>query len=115
MPETTEELSRLKKENDHFREVLGLGVAAQGYAVVVKMLKQQIAFLDKFNLTEKIGNATKDDPVYGRAKELVDDMPGLILSLNKLKNELNIEYVESEEEIVPVSPQSIAKLVNGRV
>ena len=39
-------------------------------------------------------------------------MPDTVLKLNKLKNELGIEYVEKEEDFKPISAKSIA---NGDV
>lgn len=101
------------QELEHYRKILGVGdVATRSYKTVVKMIEQQISFLDEFEIKTKIGSATKDDPVYARAQDLWTGLPDMILKLNKLKNELGIEYIEKEEEYKPISAKLIA---NGNV
>lgn len=107
-------MSDVQKEVDHYRKIFGVGdIATRGYITMVKILEQQIGFLNEFNIKSKISSAEKEDTiVYKNAKELWEGMSDTILSLNKLKNELGIEYLEKEEELRPVSAKSIA---NGHV
>jgi hypothetical protein len=101
------------KELEHYKKIFGVGdVATRAYKAVVKILEQQVDFLEGFTLNEKIKSATKDDPVYERGIKIYEGMPDNILKLNKLKLELNIEYVEREDELVAVSAKAIA---NGHV
>lgn len=101
-----------KKELDHYRIVFGTGdIATRGYKTVVKMLEQQITYLDTVEIKNIVNSDDKSKVIeYKNAKEMWEGMPDMILKLHKLKNELGIEYVEKEEEYTPVSPQSIGKL-----
>lgn len=104
------EVEKLQKEIEHYKQVLGIGdIATRSYRTAVKILEQQVEFLDGFKIREKISSANKDDATYGRACDMWEKLPKLISELHKLKNELGIEYVEKEEEFLPVSPQSIGK------
>ena len=100
---------KLLKELNHYRKIFGVGdLATRAYSKVVKMIEQQVDFLDSFELKTKITSAAKDDPVYGRAKEIWEELPDMILKLNKLKIELDIQYVEKEEEMQGISAKQIA-------
>lgn len=109
----TNEFDRLQKENEHYKNLLGIGdVATRGYTVIVKLLEQQISYLNKFNLEDNINKTTKDDPVYERSQKMFKEMPEVILSLKELKDKLGIEYVEKETKRAATTPQSIAKLLS---
>ena len=102
------------KELEHLRKVLGVGdIATRSYKTVVKILEQQVEYLNTITIKTLI---TSDDSAkkveYKNAKELWEGMTNMILKLNKVKNELGIEYVEKEEEEIPVSPQSVGLLKN---
>lgn len=98
-----------KAKLSHYEKVLGTGdVATRAYKSVVKVLEQQVNFLESFVIKDKISNATKDDPVYERGIKIFEGMTDNVLKLNKLKMELGIEYVEKEEEVKPISAKSIA-------
>ena len=109
-----EEVETLKKELEYYKKLTGVSEfdpATKGYMVLVKQLRQRNDFLDNFKISEKIGNAVKDDPVYARATDLIDSLPKMISSLHALKLELGIEYDENEgkEKQKAISPQSIGK------
>ena len=100
--------SKEMNELEHYRKIFGTGdVATRGYMSAIKILEQQIEFLNEFKIKEKIASVTKDDATYGRAETMWEKLPNMISALHKLKNELGIEYVEKEERAVPVSPQSV--------
>lgn len=106
-------MGKEEKELEHYKKIFGVGdIATRGYKTAVKILEQQIEFLDGFKIKDKITQAAKDDPLYARAKDMWEGLPKGILELHKLKNELNIEYVEKEDEIIPISAKSIA---NGQL
>lgn len=102
-------MTKEEKELDHYKKVLGAGdIATRGYKTAVKILEQQIEFLDDFEIKTKITEKAKDDPLYARAKDMWEGLPKGIIELHKLKNELGIEYVEKEEEYIPLSAKQIA-------
>lgn len=99
-----------KKELEHYKKIFGAGdVATRSYATMVKILEQQIEFLNGFEIKSKISSDEKSATItYKNAKELWEGMPDTVMKLNKLKLELGIEYVEKEEEYKPVTAKSIA-------
>ena len=107
-------MADINKEIEHYRKLLGTGdIATRSYRTMVKILEQQVEFLDEFQIKSKISSDEKSATItYKNAKELWEGLPDTILKLNKLKNELGIEYVEKEEEYIPVSAKQIA---NGHV
>ena len=106
-------MDSLEKLLEHYKKILGAGdIATRSYISAVKILEQQVDFLNNFNIKENISKATKDDATYSRASDMWEKMPKMISELHKLKNELGIEYVEKEEELIPVSPQNIGRLIN---
>lgn len=107
-------MADLQKELAHYKKIFGAGdIATRSYATMVKILEQQIEFLDAFSIKGKIQSEEKADTIaYKNAKDLWEGMPDTVLKLNKLKLELGIEYVEKEEEYIPLSAKQIA---NGHV
>jgi|ERR1700743_387821 len=104
----------MNEELDHYKKILGVGdIATRAYIAVVKVLEQQVDYLKDFNIKDTITKAAKDDPTYARSIEMWEELPEMVLKMKKLKDELGIEYVEKEEVIMPISPQTIAKLTNG--
>ena len=102
----------MNNELEHYKKILGVGdIATRAYTSVVKILEQQVAFLEDFKIKEKIVTSTKDDPVYERGIKIYEGLPDNILKLNKLKAELGVEYVEKEEVYIPVSAKAIADKV----
>ncbi len=98
----------LMNELEHYRNILGTGdVATRGYVAAIKILEQQIEFLNDFKIKEKITAVAKEDATYGRAETMWEKLPDMISKLHKLKMELGVEYVEKGEKIMPVSPQSV--------
>lgn len=113
MPETD-----YKKLCEEYEKRMGIGnndPAREGYLVLVEQLRQRSEFLNGFKIKDKIGNAAKDDPVYARAMDLIDNLPKMISSVNALKFELKMEGEQRKEDIIkPISPQSIASS-NGKL
>lgn len=110
-----ENIEKLKNELEHYKKLYGVGdIATRAYATAIKILEQQIEFLNDFKIKEEIKKTTKEDATYGRAEEMWQKLPGMVSSLHKLKSELGIEYVEKEERQTPVTPQSIGMLNGSR-
>ena len=101
----------IEEELAYYKKLFGIGdIATRAYVAVVKVLEQQVDFLQSFNVKDSITKAAKDDPVYARAIEMWEELPDMVLKMKKLKDELGIEYVENEEKPLPISPQRIAHL-----
>lgn len=107
-------MENISKQVEHYKKIFGTGdIATRSYIAMVKILEQQIDFLNSYNIKSNISSDEKKDTIaYKNAKDLWEGMPDTVLKLNKLKNELGIEYVEKEEEYVPISSKQIA---NGNV
>jgi hypothetical protein len=102
------EIEKLRAELDYYKTLYGTGdIASRAYAASVRILEQQVEFLNQFKISDEIKKTTKEDATYGRAEGMWEKLPKLISELHKLKTELGIEYVEKEERIVATSPQSI--------
>ena len=104
-------MGSIQEELEHYKKILGAGdIATRSYISAVRILEQQVEFLNGFKIKENISKATKDDATYSRASDMWEKLPKMISELHKLKNELGIQYVEREEEMIPVSPQNVGKL-----
>lgn len=102
------------KELEHLRKIFGVGdIATRSYKTVVKILEQQVDYLNTIQIKDLIiSDEAAKKTEYKNAKDLWEGMTDMILKLNKVKNELGIEYVEKEEELMPISPQSAGLLRN---
>jgi len=101
-------------ELEHLRKLYGTDdVATRAYKAMIKVLNQQINYLNDFEITTKIKEASKDNPTYDRATKMFENMPDMVSKLHKLKSELGIEYVEKEEDVIPISPQTVGKRISN--
>lgn len=104
-------MQSIEQELNHYKKLFGVGdIATRAYIAIVKVLEQQVEYLQGFNISESISKAAKNDPIYARAIEMWEEMPDMVLKMKKLKDELGIEYFEKEDAILPISPQRIAQL-----
>lgn len=107
-----EAIEKLQEELDHYKKMYATGdVATRAYVSLVKVLEQHIDILNGFDVKGNI-EKNKDQLFYERAQKIFKEMPEIVLSLKEMKDKLGIEYVEKVKRIVPVTPQSIAKLGN---
>jgi hypothetical protein len=102
----------LKKQVAHFEKVLALGehdLAYKSYMSFVKIVQQQVEFLNDFNLKSNIDGKKADTAVYERAEGLWSNLPKMITSLNNLRAELKIDYDpnEGKPRRGAISPQTI--------
>lgn len=109
------ELDKLREENQELKRRMGIGEndpAKDGYLVLVKMLRQQTAYLDKFDIASKISNLAKEDAVYPRAMDMIENLPKMITSVSNLRIELKMDGEEKKSQYKPISAKEIA---NGNV
>jgi hypothetical protein len=109
------ELEQLKAENEYFKKKLAIGeydLAYKGYLSFVKIVQQQVEFLDNFILKVNIEGKKTETVMYERAESLWNKLPATISSLNSLKAELKIEYDpnEGKPRVGGISPQNIGGL-----
>lgn len=87
---------REKKELDHFRKLFAAGeagnIAIKGYLSFVKLLNQQIGYVDGFSISTHIDGKKSDTVLYDRSIAIWESLPDMITKMNKLKTELNIEF-----------------------
>lgn len=106
---------QLKSKIVEYERRMGIGEddpAKEAYLVYVTQLRERTTYLKGFKLSEKIGSAVKDDPVYGRAIDLIDSLPKMISSVTTLRIELKMEGEEKKNTYKPISAKEIA---NGNV
>jgi hypothetical protein len=105
----TTELELLKEKLSLFENDAAKG----GFYTLNRIVNQQIEFLNEFKIKSKISSDDKADMVeYKNAKELWENLPKMISSLNQLRIEMRIDGEEENNisKIVPISPQSISKI-----
>jgi hypothetical protein len=113
---TMTEYEKMQEELKHYKMLFGTGdVATKGYKSIVRILEQQIIFLDDFDIKDNIGTDPKFNPKYERALKIFREMPEVIMALKELKDKLGIEYVEKVERVQATTPQSIGLLNKGSV
>lgn len=96
----------------HYEKILGIGegdLALKGYRSFVKIVQQQVDFLDDFNLKSNIDGKKSETAIYDRASDLWSNLPKMISSLKHLQAELKIEFDpnEGKPKVGATSPQSI--------
>lgn len=105
-----------KKRCEDYEARMGIGeddTAKAAYLVLVKILKQQTEYLDKFDISLKIGSLAKEDAVYPRAMEMVENLPKMITAVSNLRIELKMDGGEKKNTITSVTAKSIA--TNGEI
>jgi len=105
-----------KKLCEEYEKRMGVGQndpAKDGYLVLVKVLNQQNEFLKTYEIKSSISSDDKAKAVeYKNAKDLWENLPKMIQSVNALKIELKMEGEEKKNVYKPISAKEIA---NGNV
>ena len=73
-----------KDRCEMYEKILGVGQydpVKNAFLVYVKMLNQQIEFLNEFNIKSHIGDSDKESPKYKRAMDMIDALPKMITSV----------------------------------
>lgn len=119
-----------KKKCEHYEKLLGIGEydpVKSAFVVLVKMLNQQSAFLNGFEIKSHIADSDKESPKYKRAMDMIDGLPKMITAVNDLRATLkltkeDIKQIEGDKSIFfskVTTPESIAdnigELAGGRI
>ena len=104
-----------KKELEHYRKlfsVLDEDISIKGYISYVRIVKQQIDYLEDFNIKTNIVGKKSDTVLYERSVAMWEALPDMISKMNRLKAELKIDFNPDldKPKMGATSPQSIAKL-----
>ena len=100
MPDETEELKKKIKVLEQQlteKESIIKDPSKRGYYALNKILYQQIAYLENFDLKTEIDGDPKKDKVYDRAKGIWEGLKTMILDCRSLKQELKIPSNEEEK------------------
>lgn len=109
------EVDELKKKIADYERRMGIGQddpAKDGYLVLVKILRQQNAYLKEINVKDMITkeDKTKSTAEYERAKGLWENLPKMIQSVSDLRVSLKMVVEdESKQNEKPISATSIAE------
>ncbi len=101
-----------QKEIDHYKRILAIcehDLSYKGYLSFVKIIKQQVEYLESFDLKTRITESKKDSSEYERAESIIDKLPKKISELKALQSELKIEFDPEEGKVKrgPISPQTL--------
>ena len=106
-----------------YEKLLGVGQydpVKNAFLVYVKMLNQQIEFLNDFNIKTHIGDSDKDSPKYKRAMDMIDSLPKMITSVSDLRSTLkltkdDLAIIHGEKNIYTkiTTPESIANVLGN--
>ena len=104
-----------RKELDHYRRLFATGedgnLAIKGYLAFVKSLKQQIEYIDNFNISSNIDGKKSDTVLYDRSIAIWEGLPDMISKMNRLKMELKIDFdpEEGKQKQMATRPELMAK------
>lgn len=111
MEETVEQL---KKKLLHYERIFSVSeedLAIKGYISYVELVRQQIDYMKDFKLKEHIDGKKTETVLYDRSMAIGEKLPDMITRMNRLKDELRIEYdeLDGKPKIKSVTPQNIGK------
>lgn len=92
-----------KKRCEQYEKMFGIGEydpVKDAYVVYIKMLNQQVEFLNEFNIRANIGELDKESPKYKRAIDMIDSLPKMMTTVNDLKAVLKL----TKEDIKNIQP-----------
>ncbi len=95
------DISYYEKKCRHYENLLGIGSydpVKSAFLVYLKILKQQVEFLNSFDIKSHISDSDKESPKYKRAIEMVDGLPKMIASVNDLRTTLKL----TQEDILSI-------------
>jgi len=92
-----------KERCEQYEKMFGIGdydPVKDAYLVYIKMMNQQIEFLNEFNIKSSIGELDKENPKYKRAMDMIDNLPKMMSSVNDLKGVLKL----TKEDVLKITP-----------
>lgn len=106
-----------------YEKLLGVGQydpVKNAFLVYLKMLNQQIEFLNEFSIKAHIADSDKESPKYKRAIDMIDSLPRMITSVSDLRSTLkltkdDIAILQGEKNIFSkiTTPESIANVLGN--
>lgn len=113
MQDSTEELIKKVAHYEKLFAVAQNDLSYKAYLSFVKIVEQQVDYIDTFKIANIIADKKTESPQYERAESIWSNLPKLISSLNNLKAELKIEFDpnDGKPKFGPTSPQSIGRNV----
>lgn len=112
-----------KDRCEMYEKILGVGQydpVKNAFLVYVKMLNQQIEFLNEFNIKSHIGDSDKESPKYKRAMDMIEALPKMITSVSDLRGTLkltkdDIAIIQGDKNIFSkiTTPESIANVLGN--
>lgn len=112
-----------KKKCEAYEKLLGVGEydpVKAAFLVYIKMLNQQTAFLDEFNIKTNVSESDKESPKYKRAMDMFDGLPKAILAVNDMRATLklskeDIAIIQGEKPLFSkiTTPESIANVLGN--
>lgn len=105
-----------KKELDHYRKKFAVAdhdVAIAGYLAYVNIVRQQVDHVKDFNIKSNIEGKKSENAMYERTEAIWKNLPDMISSMNRLRQELKIEFdpEEGKPRVGATTPQSFVKAV----
>ena len=87
----------------------------RAYFSLVRIVNQQVDYLNDFNIKSNIGGKASEDATFARTQGIWEKLPSMITSLNDLKSVLKIKRSEEQEELIKnrTSPESIANVLGN--
>lgn len=100
-----EQIERLQKRLAYYEK----DAAFAGFFTLNRIVNQQREYLNKFNIATFIASEEKSEQLaYKNAKDLWENLPDMIMQLNKLRIDLKLDDVGKEEEkLIPFSPENM--------
>lgn len=103
----------MSDELNHYHRLFAVAqedIAIRGYLSYVKIIRQQVDFLDTFSIKTSIDKKKADSGEFERAQSMWEKLPDMITKMNVLKSELDIEFKDEDakEEDIDATPESQA-------
>jgi hypothetical protein len=100
----------MSEELQHYKRLFAVAeedIAIRGYLSYVKIIRQQVDYLNSFKIAATIGEKKADSAAFERAQSMWEKLPDMITKMNNLKSELEVEFkdllnkAEEEEDATP--------------
>jgi len=101
----------LKKRLDYYEK----DPEKRAYFSLVRIVNQQVDYLNEFNIKSNIGGKASEDATFARTQGIWEKLPSMITSLNDLKSVLKIKKQDEQDELKRggTTPESIADSIGN--
>jgi len=110
-----DEVSELKKQIAALEQRLALfenDPSKRGYYSLVRIVNQQIDYLNAFVIKNNVGGKASEDATFARTKDMWENLPKMISSLSDLRIQLRIEDEDQKGKkngFSKTTPEAIAE------